>query len=451
MRYASRVLVLGTCIVMIAIATFAQDRVLLKFMVGRLGEQNPEAISGATITIVRKDGQTVATVVTDSSGLATATVPTGNYDAIVSASGYGSETVIVDAIPGESEIPVMLSPRGDEAVFDTADPPAPQPSGAISGRVLTLQGEPVSHASVTFVADNWYPQQSVVTADDGSFRLRLPLIASAGATDLRVQVRRHVLPMPKTSTVVYMPDNTEFSSRVRVFAGFESKGLELRVATHPEYFVKVAVRDLTGEVPPGVEISMSTAPALRLGVSESSAGMFPAGDDGAVMFGPLQPGPVTLWAATNQTRPSLAALAQIQIEDRVPDDVILRLMPAARVKGRVEFAGLSRPLRGASPLRVLAAIAGHGAPGWHSDDSNGVVQMDGSFVLDGLVGERCLRLVNVGPGWVLQSTMVGGRDATNAPLVFESGQEVGDVVLRVTQGDPVLSPPRACNGPSVHP
>jgi hypothetical protein len=109
-------------------------------------------------------------------------------------------------------------------------------------------------------------------------------------------------------------------------------------------------------------------------------------------------------------------------------------------------------LRGGMPLRVVSLAAGYeGSLGYHADDPNGMVQMDGSFVLDGLLGERCLKLLNVGSSWSLQSITADGRDVTNVPLVFESGQEIGDVVFRVTPDDPIppapIPPaPQACRG-----
>jgi hypothetical protein len=440
---ASRVLVLGTCLVMGASAAFAQDPAVLKFTVAQFGhdDQEREPISGATVTILRMDGRAVATLLTDSAGRATTTAPTGNYDGIASASGHISTRFSVIAVPGEAVLTLMLSRLADEAMFPSADPPAPQLRGAISGRVLTTQGEPVSNTNVTFIADASSTQQSAWTADDGSFSVTLPLLASANPSDVRVQVRGTGGPVSTTTSVVYLPNAIEYSSRVRVYAGYETSGLELRVNTHPAFFLRVTARDVAGDVPLGTKISISATSTTG---HESLAGTLQAEADGTVTFGPLQPGPVTLWAVANRTGLHLAAFTQIEVATRDADVVSLLLLPAARLKGRVEFAGLSRLLRGGFPLRVVAHAAE--SLGYHADDPNGMVQMDGSFVLDGLMGERCLKLLNVGHGWSLQSITAGGYDVTNVPLVLESGQEIGDVVFRVTPDDPFPPAPQACKG-----
>jgi hypothetical protein len=128
-----------------------------------------------------------------------------------------------------------------------------------------MQGEPVSNANVTVIADASYTQESAWTADDGSFSVALALLASANPSDVRVRVGGGGKPASKTTSVVYMPDQTEFSSRVRVYAGFETSGLELRVNTHPAFFLRVTARDVAGDVPPGTEISIQTTSKTRDG------------------------------------------------------------------------------------------------------------------------------------------------------------------------------------------
>jgi hypothetical protein len=59
---------------------------------------------------------------------------------------------------------------------------------------------------------------------------------------------------------------------------------------------------------------------------------------------------------------------------------------------------------------------------------------DGSFVLEGLVGDHCLLLYGMPHGWRLQRITHQGRDVTGVPMMFELGQEVGPVIFWVEAG-----------------
>ena len=63
-----------------------------------------------------------------------------------------------------------------------------------------------------------------------------------------------------------------------------------------------------------------------------------------------------------------------------------------------------------------------------------LVDADGSFVLEGLVGDHCLLLYGIPYGWRLQRITHQGRDMTGVPLMFEFGQEVGPVIFWVEAG-----------------
>ena len=68
----------------------------------------------------------------------------------------------------------------------------------------------------------------------------------------------------------------------------------------------------------------------------------------------------------------------------------------------------------------------------------------GKFSLDGLIGERCLRVDGIPPGWRLRDITHEGRDITNRILRFESGDAYTDVLIRIVPGDAPQGPPPDC-------
>jgi hypothetical protein len=169
-------------------------------------------------------------------------------------------------------------------------------------------------------------------------------------------------------------------------------------------------------------------------------------ENGTVTMGPLPAGEVTIWALSTGRSPRVGASTRIVIEDRPPDDVVLQLLPAARLTGRVVFSGVKQPPRGASPLRVVPFTPGHATPPFKMLDTSGVVHADGSFVIDGIIGDRCLRLLDGRPDWTQRITL-RGQDVTDTPLSFTPGEEVADVVLHVEPANTQQLPRMVCKLP----
>jgi hypothetical protein len=236
------------------------------------------------------------------------------------------------------------------------------------------------------------------------------LVASDSSSEVRLSVRPN--PTHLSSSTIVVADAGEFGP-FSVSAGFETRGIELRVSSHIEYRIPVRVRDATGRVPPGTEVNG-----------------LPVDADGTVTLGPFRPGPIVITAVSPGGNARLAADARVVIEDRVPDEIVLQLLPAARLNGRVVFSGIKQPPRRGSPLRVLPFIPGQGSSARKGMDPTGMVMSDGSFEIDGLIGMRCFQLTEVPREWSQRITL-GGRDVTDIPLTFRSGDQIMDLEVHV--------------------
>ena len=129
----------------------------------------------------------------------------------------------------------------------------------------------------------------------------------------------------------------------------------------------------------------------------------------------------------------LAGVTELEVVDRPRDDVVIALVPAARMRGGVEFSPPERT-PGDAALAVMPTVPGRPLPGHRSDDPDGRVGPDGSFALEGLIGTRCLRIWSIPTGWRLGAILRDGRDITDEPITFAPGQQVDDVILRLVPG-----------------
>jgi hypothetical protein len=59
---------------------------------------------------------------------------------------------------------------------------------------------------------------------------------------------------------------------------------------------------------------------------------------------------------------------------------------------------------------------------------------DGTFLVRGLIGERCLRLADVPAGWHVKDAIHQGLDLANRVIRFEPGDVYADVTIRIERG-----------------
>ena len=159
-------------------------------------------------------------------------------------------------------------------------------------------------------------------------------------------------------------------------------------------------------------------------------------------IGPLIPGPVTIIARSVGGLDRLAGVFSIDVQE-LPQEVTLRLLPAARITGRVEFAGRDAPLHGTSGLRLRFEPVGWPGPGHYSTEDPSIA-LDGRFDLTGLAGEGCLRMHGLPLGWRVSGVSHQGSDVPTSSFALEPGDYVSDVVIHVVRGTEPPGPAPEC-------
>jgi hypothetical protein len=382
------------------------------------GPFGPTPLHAASVTVSREDNRVVASGTTNSDGLVVLAIPNVRLRITASAVGYfiyGHAEVL--PVSGDAFFTLTMLPLPEPDLLLPSPPPPPLPKGMISGRVISLDGAPISNARVELP----HGGAGTVTKDDGSFHLVVPL-RSFDPPTFQLRVSPRTMPWrPDEPDVTYEPEPTEFPWPVAVLAGHETRDIEIRVRTRPRVRVTLALRDERGGVTSGATVTVS---------GRNHSGTYIANDDGTVTFTSL-PGPITVDAIAIGVNPRLAATVQVNVEDK-PLAIALSLRQGARVTGRVVFRGFARPLHGGHQLQLGSHAPGVAPAPWSSTDLNGRVEADGTFVLDGLVGPRCLLLTGVPYGWVVGRIQYDAFDITDVPGSFEAGQ-AADIVITVVR------------------
>ena len=198
----------------------------------------------------------------------------------------------------------------------------------MSGRVLDTNGDPVPYATVRLDSGG-----SGKTTADGTFRFATPANTPFKKTYEKVIVHESAPFWSDVPPIVFLPDSTELQRSVQVREKQETSGLELRVSTSPHFRVTVTLRDELG----GVLYN----PTVMLYARNRTGGPL-VRPDNTVTLGPVPRGPMTVFAtADGRNGIRLAGVTELEVVDRPLDDVVITLVPAARMRGRVEFSPLS--------------------------------------------------------------------------------------------------------------
>jgi hypothetical protein len=412
----------------------AQDARLIVTVVDEFDRPLPDAQIE-----VRPEGQKrlVGTAVTDALGAAVIeVVPFKDYRVRATREGFmlwlrHPEGQAVWPVPGE--VPVRLTMTVNDGIPLPlpvgTDPPPPQ-KGILSGRIMSATGEAVADTSVSVNGDNYRYFESTRTDADGFYRFALfPATYSITAGERIAPLRRRSSPV-----FVAYERITQVASAV-VASRRATRVPDIVLRPVQLFNVTVTVVDEGGEVVSGADVLFT----LRAGDGVGT-GQFKTGSDGSLKLGPQLPGPVEILARAAKGERQLAAFASIELAD-APMRVTLRLVPAAKVTGRVEFADQLTPLHGHGGLRVNHVGLDLVQPAMHSPDAVGLVNADGEFTVN-VLGERCLFLQGLPQGWQLLDITYNGEDYTGKPFSFGEGEQFPGVLIRVERGQTSLEKPR---------
>jgi hypothetical protein len=312
------------------------------------------------------------------------------------------------------------------------------PRGAvISGRIYDEFGEPMTNARVQamryrFVAGERRlvgAGRTMTTDDRGEFRLfGLP----PGEYVVSAEVPRFEAGGDDRSNYAptYYPGTHSPSAaeRLRVAVGQEASASFALVLVPT-----VSVR--------GLAISSAGRP-LAAGVvglepEDAQAGPRMGGGsrietDGSFRIRNVPPGSYTLEARSTDDDDEAAEFASIPVTVTGEDvsGLVIRTSPGSTASGRIVFEPSLPPGVRAQGLRVTAPSTtrtGRGRGG------RSRVADDLTFELNGLSGERLIRVDGEPGGWHLKAVVLNGRDITDTPLDFSRGDRLDGLRIILTE------------------
>jgi hypothetical protein len=154
--------------------------------------------------------------------------------------------------------------------------------------------------------------------------------------------------------------------------------------------------------------------------------------DGAFSIRNVPPGRYTLRARGDDTEVPQYASQPLSVTNSDLENVLVVLMPGATLSGTVTFQPTQLPVPGdLTQVRVSAPSTDQTGFG---GGPNARVEKNGTFVLEGVPAGPHLIRPNGGAlrGWALKSVVIDGRDVTDTPVDFRSGQQVANISIVFT-------------------
>ena len=312
--------------------------------------------------------------------------------------------------------------------------------GVISGRVVDSHGEPVELANVQVLR---VPRSGSgrltgmrsggATNDLGEFRVAG---LEPGSYLLVVRPRREVQddgqaeqPVPTFYPGVSM---RERALPITIERSASVAGLEITIVGGTMSRVTGRLVDSTGRAVVGGFLNVRAIVDGLSGVFDSAAA--PVNPDGTFELR-LAPGEYQIEARARrpgavpplQSGDEQIGMARLTVTGEAVSDVTILVGGGAKVTGRVVFDG-STPIP-SSPGGFRVGFGSPGGPGCRTGRS--VVGADWTFSVDGLLG-TCVAQVNTSLGLVVKAVTINDIDLMDRPVVFESGQELRNVEVILT-------------------
>lgn len=246
-----------------------------------------------------------------------------------------------------------------------------------------------------------------------------------------VQVQQDVLLAGAVTTDVpdyplsYFPGVTEarLARSVRVVAGATVDHIDVVVPRIPVFEMALRLSPLEQVTSRQVELFLDASAAGKPRAIPARA----IEPGGIARFRRLRPGRYFVWARARTPTNILAAWRTIDIDDRSVE-LDLPLSATGRVAGRVVSADLPA-LSGARVVAVL--VDGEREIDPRMPDSV-EIEADGRFTIDGLFGDRRLRLIGLPEGWDIRAVRLNGRDMP-VSISIATGTSVDGIELVVAR------------------
>jgi protocatechuate 3,4-dioxygenase beta subunit len=401
---------------------------------GRILASNGRPVRRASVRILAPTGGFPIVVPADVLGRYEFTkVPAGDYRLTAGKPGYFA---IEFGQQRAFEHGTVLTIRNGETL-EKIDVTLPV-SGAISGRVVDANGDPVEGLDVRLMqlqfAANRRRLLPVVgvgrrlTNDQGRYRLYgIPpgeyMVRASIAADRPAAQTSVILPPGYAAT--YAPDTPNASDATIVTVGLSEQvdDVDLTLARVATARVSGTVVDSLGK-PLAAGIVMNRSQRSGAVSVEPSSTARSTGD-GRFEIRDVPAGEFVLQVLTgndvNQGQEGEFASRFVIVNGTDVTDVRLQTSIGSRVTGRIVFEGNGS----ADPTGVtistfpsdfdLSSLGG--TPG------RAIGRPDGTFVLNGLNGPRRLRLLGAPPSWSLKAIHANGREITDEPLSFGTKDE----------------------------
>jgi len=392
---------------------------------------NGKPIAGASVRMVRWEGGLGSQSYgrTDADGRFTfPDLRPGSYQINVTADRYvGLE--FGQRAPGEPGRRIEL---GEGVQFDKADFALPRTS-AVEGRLVDEFGDPVPGVTVlmarVFVAAGKRRLAPISlgtmptrpTDDLGQFRVfNLPpgdyyvLAVSgpfAGADD------------PSGFAPTFYPGTRVATQAqpIHLDSGRDVRDVSFVLAASPMATMSGSIVDASGQPVPGANLMLypTTGGDIRLAMMARLV----ADADGSFTFRNVTPGAYVIQAfgrpqgGGNLARAPFGSLA-LDVPDGGRSDLVVQI-GGATARGHISFEGTATPPRPGvvlvfpQPADFITAPAGGGPPQTVTHD-------DWTFEVSNMSGRRVIR-VTVGGPWVLKRVTLDGRDITDEPVDFRTG------------------------------
>ncbi len=317
------------------------------------------------------------------------------------------------------------------------------PPGAITGRVLDSDGDPVRGASVNalrYMYSNGHRRlanfEQVQTNDNGDYRL---FGLRAGTLYLKATHYRQKTGGPTETITSYYPGAPDEShaSPVVLRAGAQLSGFDIRMQASGAYTVRAHFLEPEDQV--------TRIPVFLLSDQGFTPGQEVSISSGGVVFTAVPPGSYEV-VAIRQAEGEKPAYARLPVEvvNADVDGGALSFLPAADIAGSIRVEG--GPFSGFERMRVNLQPA-HGGPMIGGLSSE--VKPDGSFLVKNAPPAVFDVTVNRTPGVYLKSVRMGDKvlagrrvDLTLKPeaLTIVLGADMGLVEGSVAnaKGDPVV-------------
>jgi hypothetical protein len=332
--------------------------------------------------------------------------------------------------------------------------------GAIMGRVLDANGDPLDNAQVSALrvpasgrVGRPAPRAGSSSDDRGEFRVgRL----EPGSYILQVTSRRNQMyedsipggsltaPSPQPLPTYYPSAmSIDQAQPITVNRGQTVGDIDVVLLEAFPGVITGTVTTPNGAVPPG-----SNAFVNVRRINNDTAGGFDGFSNGTGLRPDgtfkltLPPGEYQLEARVNARTPSGAtrpedeqlATTKVTVASGGEDTIAMVVGPGASATGRVIFEGDTPAPPSPGKMRIpMYSETGMCRSG------EATIAADWSFHVDGLAGTCASPPMGMFGRWVLKAIMVNGTDIAESPVTFQPGQQIRDIQVIVTDRRSTLS------------